>query len=301
MYRSRTYRRRRGYPTYRSRRTGSVRTQIRNAQRIARATKPIYDSLSFVGATGYNYLEILASASYNLRFMHFSSDETAFASGCEAFSQVILTPGRTDFFRMGSIEAFDTYLVRSIKWNYIPPATEADIGDYEDANTYQKQAYFPFSNCILRTVFDSTANVSSIQEIEQDMERYMKGPDDLEAQEIAISAIKGNNYHTHSSIEPKDGIIRRPSVMAFNAGGAVSMVRQRSRISTDTTWRLTLDGTGSVGTLAATYGTLSFLIPVFLNGFRDQAGAEVKRENLKWPVQQAFLNVTYRIRVFGTN
>lgn len=253
-------------------------------------------------------MPIKASASYNVQFVHFNSDASAFSSGCEAFAQIILTPGTTDFFRLGGIEAFDTFIVRNIEWNYVPPATEAEIGDYEDSDDINKQAYFPYSNSIIRFAYDATADISTLSDVEKDMDRYMKIEDAANStivQDMAKKAIKGNKYYTQSSMDPKEGMILRPSAMTFNSAGPVSNVRTRTRMSTNNIWKLNPNGkppseVNNAGKIAATYGTLSFIIPVFLGGFKKLDGTVMERKDLKWPVEQAFVNVTFNLMCYGS-
>lgn len=272
------------------------RQRIYEAEEIARRTQRIKKSVTYYGTPRYNYLQIKSSATYNLQFRFFRSSEQVALTGIEAFAQVVLTPGRSDNFMNNVIKNYDTFVVETIDWNYIPPATESLMGSYDS------QSEFPFSNCVMRFVFDPTANVTNLNDIALDMKRYLPPEDDIDnnlenAMAIARQIVKKTQYETKESLSSHRGIIERPMCTSFNEVSIMSTLKY-GRVETSNTWVMKEPvanlsspdkGEGKVG---VTYGTISLAVPMFTNGMPN-------RDRLDWPKFLAFLNVTYSINCYG--
>lgn len=310
-YPSRTY----GYDSSRVRQAArryDRSERIREAQAIAQHTSRIYKSFTYYGSPSYNFLRIPASATYNVQFVHFNTDEIVNQSLCEAFAQIILTPGRADKFITGAMSAFDMFKVRYIEWNYTPPTTESI--DELNAQDQLVQPPFPFTNCVMRYIYDPTANVSTLNDVRLDMKRYLptavsqNNPQFISrVVNLAANAMRKNQYETRSSMEEHRGIIRKPMATLFNENSILGS-RRNERIETTNAWHMTRvvttelndgviasdEGDQGAGTVAATYGTLTLAIPAFANGL-------LNRNQYAWPKFLAFVNVTYYIDCYGQN
>lgn len=232
----------------------------------------------------YNYIRLRSTATYNLQFYHFTTNDAALSAGAEAFAQVILCPAYSDMFVQATIKNYDSFVVSSIEWDYIPPATDAIISE-------TNKPTFPFANCVLRFVYDPTANVINLQDVKADAGRYLN--DNTRALEICKDTVKNSQYDTNESLAQQHGVIRRPSCTLVNATSPVG-TRGRERIETNSTLVYTGEaGHEYVGSLAATYGTLSLVVPAYINGIANRAVA--------WPTFFASLSVTYHLDCYGQN
>ena len=253
-------------------------------RRIARNTERLTNSFTYYGLPTYNYIRLRSTATYNLQFFHFTTNDAALSAGAEAFAQVILCPAFSDMFVQATIKNYDSFVVSSIEWDYIPPATEALISEAD-------KPVFPFANCVLRFVYDPTANVNNLKDVKADARRYMNNA--ARALEICKDTVKNSQYDTNESLAQQHSVIRRPSCTLVNETSPVG-TQGRQRIETNSTPLYTGDANNLYsGWLAATYGTLSLVVPAYINGLVER--------NVEWPSFFASLSVTYHLDCYGQN
>lgn len=278
----------------------------RLARRDAIQRNVVSDSYQLYGRTYANGQMLKANASYNVKFRFFgqgvNGQATVDDTGTEAFAQIILTPGRTDLFTnlTTGIRVYDRFMVTSIDWVFIPPATNALYGqpDFEgDEVTWEAI----FANNVLRFVYDPTPNIRNLSDIRRDMKRYLDPLQNDHPQEMAKATLRKPQAFTRPSMEEQKGHINSPVATTYNEQSLLTS-RSNAMIETSTTWIMTggppqnqpEQGDQGVGQVGVTYGTLSLVIPRFVNGAPNRPGTE--RE---WPEMLGFLNVTYHVLCVG--
>lgn len=280
---------------YSALRSAYARDQAYETRRIAQNTERLTNSFTYYGMPRYNYIQLRSTATYNVKFRYMATEQYVFETGTEAFAQVILAPAWSDMFMQKTITNYDSFVVHAIEWDYIPPATESVIAQNDGP-------VFPWANCVIRFVFDPTANVTNIDDVKADMDRYSSTNDATGAIARALcrDAVRNTQYQTNETLSQQHGIIRAPSCTLVNATSPIG-TQGRQRIETNSTLLYmglarTPQGVAYKsfsGTLAATYGSLSMLIPTFVNG--------LNRDGLAFPDFMASLSVTYLLDCYGQN
>lgn len=279
-------------------RVASRKRRDRAEYKRARIEKTVMNTTPFYGTPRGTKISIVARAAYTETIRYVRPDNLTQTSIYPiGFTQIVLKPYDTDFFKSNRILQYDRFRVSKIEIEYTPTGTESVLAQSFplEVNARDYPSQIPFLNIPLYFGYDPTANVSNIQEALSGMSRFVSGTGNnsyvnANGLSVASGAMLLSQMGYGQSTEPFHSTIIKPRAITLSSTNPVT---QYSDSVVNVSTQYTANDTSADGKLLTTYGTFNVCIPRVLNGSEDDIYRDAP--------MRVLITVRYHLRLYGQN